>query len=75
MLMDINTLRHSCSHIMAAAVKQLWPDAKLGKLLKRLKSKLIPVEPAIVPGFPVPVGEPRPVAEAETCSFPFYSRV
>ncbi|MFH1577493.1 MAG: threonine--tRNA ligase, partial [Candidatus Omnitrophota bacterium] len=24
------TLRHSCSHIMAQAVKQLWPDVKLG---------------------------------------------
>ena len=28
--MDLSTLRHSCSHVMAAAVKQLWPDAKLG---------------------------------------------
>ncbi len=28
--MDINTLRHSCSHIMAQAVKQLWPEVKLG---------------------------------------------
>ncbi len=27
--MDIHTLRHSCSHVMAAAVKQLWPQAKL----------------------------------------------
>ncbi len=27
--MDIHTLRHSCSHVMAKAVKELWPDAKL----------------------------------------------
>jgi threonyl-tRNA synthetase len=26
---DLDTLRHSCSHVMAEAVKQLWPDAKL----------------------------------------------
>src|SRR3989338_4602109 len=28
--MDLNVLRHSASHIMAQAVKALWPDAKLG---------------------------------------------
>lgn len=28
--MDIDTLRHSASHVMAQAVKSLWPDAKLG---------------------------------------------
>jgi threonyl-tRNA synthetase len=27
---DLDTLRHSCSHIMAQAVKALWPEAKLG---------------------------------------------
>jgi threonyl-tRNA synthetase len=27
--MDLDTLRHSCSHVMAKAVKQLWPDVKL----------------------------------------------
>jgi threonyl-tRNA synthetase len=27
---DIALLRHSCSHILAAAVKKLFPDAKLG---------------------------------------------
>ncbi|MDP2940476.1 MAG: threonine--tRNA ligase [Candidatus Omnitrophota bacterium] len=27
--MDIDTLRHSCSHIMAQAVKELWSQAKL----------------------------------------------
>ncbi|MGE5197060.1 MAG: threonine--tRNA ligase [Deltaproteobacteria bacterium] len=28
--MDLNILRHSCSHVMAEAVKELWPEAKLG---------------------------------------------
>ena len=28
--MDLSTLRHSTSHVMAQAVKMLWPDAKLG---------------------------------------------
>ncbi|MFA4889896.1 MAG: threonine--tRNA ligase, partial [Candidatus Omnitrophota bacterium] len=28
--MDLNILRHSCSHIMAKAVKELWPEVKLG---------------------------------------------
>ncbi len=28
--MDLSTLRHSCSHVMAQAVKELWPDVKLG---------------------------------------------
>jgi len=27
--MDIDTLRHSCSHVMAQAVKELWPEVKL----------------------------------------------
>ncbi len=29
-IMDLATLRHSASHVMAQAVKSLWPDAKLG---------------------------------------------
>ena len=28
--MDLDALRHSCSHVMAKAVKQLWPEVKLG---------------------------------------------
>ena len=28
--MELDTLRHSCSHIMAQAVKELWPEVKLG---------------------------------------------
>ncbi|MCX5712747.1 MAG: threonine--tRNA ligase [Candidatus Omnitrophica bacterium] len=26
---NLDTLRHSCSHVMAQAVKELWPDTKL----------------------------------------------
>lgn len=28
--LNIGTLRHSCAHVMAQAVKELWPDVKLG---------------------------------------------
>jgi len=28
--MNLDTLRHSCSHVMAQAVKELWPETKLG---------------------------------------------
>jgi len=28
--MGLDTLRHSCSHILAQAVKELWPEVKLG---------------------------------------------
>jgi threonyl-tRNA synthetase len=27
--MELDTLRHSCSHVMAKAVKQLWPEVKV----------------------------------------------
>ncbi|MBU3934081.1 MAG: threonine--tRNA ligase [Candidatus Omnitrophica bacterium] len=37
--MDLQTLRHSCAHILAAAVKELYPSAKLG------------IGPAIADGF------------------------
>ncbi|UCC95196.1 MAG: threonine--tRNA ligase [Candidatus Omnitrophota bacterium] len=30
MSMDLDALRHSCSHIMASAVKRLYPETKLG---------------------------------------------
>jgi len=30
LIMDLEILRHSCSHVMAAAVKKLYPQAKLG---------------------------------------------
>ena len=28
--MELGALRHSCSHVMAKAVKELWPEVKLG---------------------------------------------
>jgi len=28
--MDLDILRHSCAHVMAQAVKELWPEVKLG---------------------------------------------
>ena len=28
-LSPLETLRHSAAHVMAAAIKKLWPDAKL----------------------------------------------
>ena len=37
--MDLNILRHSCSHVMAEAVKELWPDV------------LLAIGPAIDDGF------------------------
>ena len=37
--MDLDTLRHSCSHMLASAVKKLYPKAKLG------------IGPAIADGF------------------------
>ncbi len=37
--MDLQTLRHSCAHILAAAVKELYPKVKLG------------IGPAIADGF------------------------
>jgi len=27
---DLDRMRHSCSHVLAAAVLKLYPDAKLG---------------------------------------------
>ena len=27
---DIETMRHSCAHVMAAAIQSLWPNAQFG---------------------------------------------
>lgn len=51
--MDLNILRHSCSHIMAAAVKQLWPEVKLG------------IGPAIEDGFYYDFDRGEPFNEKE----------
>ncbi len=51
--MDLETLRHSCSHIMASAVKKLYPEAKLG------------IGPAIEDGFYYDFDIPGGIKEAD----------
>ncbi|MFY9402936.1 MAG: threonine--tRNA ligase [Candidatus Omnitrophota bacterium] len=51
--MDIETLRHSCSHILASAVKELWPDVKLG------------IGPAIEDGFYYDFDRKEPFTEED----------
>ena len=46
---EIQTMRHSCAHVMAAAISTLWPNAKFG------------VGPAISNGFYYDVLFPEPV--------------
>ena len=48
--MDLSALRHSTSHVMAQAVKHLWPKAKLG------------IGPAIEDGFYYDFDKPDPFA-------------
>ena len=51
--MDLQTLRHSCAHILAAAVKELYPSAKLG------------IGPAIADGFYYDFGRKKPFSRDE----------
>ncbi|MCX5702728.1 MAG: threonine--tRNA ligase [Candidatus Omnitrophica bacterium] len=51
--MNLDTLRHSCSHIMAQAVKAIWPDTKLG------------IGPSIEDGFYYDFGKKEPFAEED----------
>lgn len=53
MIMDLDTLRHSCSHVMAAAVKQLWPETKLA------------IGPAIEDGFYYDFDKKEPFTEED----------
>lgn len=50
---DLSTLRHSCSHIMAQAVKQLWPKVKLG------------IGPSIEDGFYYDFGKKEPFTDKD----------
>ncbi len=50
-LPDIHTARHSCAHLMAAAVQQLWPTAKFG------------VGPATRNGFYYDILFPQPIGQ------------
>lgn len=54
--MDLETLRHSCSHVMAQAVKELWPEAKLG------------IGPSIEDGFYYDFDKKEPFTEADLAS-------
>ena len=51
--MDIEVLRHSCSHIMAYAVQELWPGTKLG------------IGPAIEDGFYYDFDRKEPFVEED----------
>jgi threonyl-tRNA synthetase len=51
--MDLDTLRHSCAHVMAAAVKQLWPEVKLA------------IGPSIEDGFYYDFEKPEPFSDAD----------
>ena len=52
-MMDMETLRHSCSHIMAKAVKALWPEVKLG------------IGPSIEDGFYYDFDKKEPFTDAD----------
>ncbi|RKY38869.1 MAG: threonine--tRNA ligase, partial [Candidatus Omnitrophota bacterium] len=51
--MDLDTLRHSCAHIMASAVKRLYPRVKLG------------IGPAIQDGFYYDFDIPEKIGEED----------
>ena len=51
--MDLDTLRHSCAHVMAQAVKELWPEVKLA------------IGPAIEDGFYYDFDKPTPFTDAD----------
>ena len=49
----LSTLRHSCSHVLAQAVKHLYPEAKLA------------IGPSIADGFYYDIDFPEPISEAD----------
>ena len=49
----LSTLRHSCSHVLAQAVKRLYPDAKLA------------IGPSIAEGFYYDIDFQEPISEAD----------
>lgn len=51
--MDLDILRHSCSHILAQAVKELWPETKLG------------IGPSIEDGFYYDFDKKEPFTDAD----------
>ncbi len=52
-IMDLSTLRHSCSHILAQAVKEIWPETKLG------------IGPSIEEGFYYDFDRPEPFTDQD----------
>jgi len=54
--MDLETLRHSCSHVMAQAVKELWPEVKLG------------IGPSIEDGFYYDFDKEEPFSDTDLAS-------
>lgn len=50
---NIETMRHSCAHLVAAAVKELYPEAKFG------------VGPTVENGFYYDIDFPTPIGEAD----------
>ena len=54
--MDLNTLRHSCSHVLAEAVKALWPETKLA------------IGPAIEDGFYYDFDKKEPFSDDDLLS-------
>jgi threonyl-tRNA synthetase len=52
-MIDLDILRHSCSHIMAEAVKELWPQVKLG------------IGPSIEDGFYYDFDKKEPFTDAD----------
>jgi len=51
--MDLGTLRHSCAHVMAEAVKELWPEVKLA------------IGPSIEDGFYYDFDKATPFSDAD----------
>ncbi|MDD5238027.1 MAG: threonine--tRNA ligase [Candidatus Omnitrophica bacterium] len=54
--MDLEILRHSCSHVMAQAVKELWPEVKLG------------IGPSIEDGFYYDFDKKEPFSDTDLAS-------
>lgn len=54
--MDLSILRHSCSHVLAQAVKELWPEIKLG------------IGPSIEDGFYYDFAKLEPFTEGDLAS-------
>ncbi|HEY9027412.1 MAG TPA: threonine--tRNA ligase, partial [Burkholderiaceae bacterium] len=50
---SLHAMRHSCAHLLAAAVHELWPAARFG------------VGPALEDGFCYDIEFPEPVGEAD----------